>query len=321
MIGNRNAAAWKLACGLFERGRSVIESALSESEKNAVALLVDLKAAKPKAIDASYLLCPYCQLHRGAVVQGRSGIECHCPDCGSVSIDKPDTRAWLLDTDWLIRKLRGALDIPGQPTPLAVTADVWRLGLHQRHTIILARSLQCALTQPSILPRAEARSTGLPWILTPKPFRDVFHDPFDGHAVWLPLEERFSLYGGNLHFIEPGMPFLSNDGGTIAVHGPFSADFRTVYLEGWVHGPILLSEAQAAVFKALWHFNGMPQTAERIMNKAGLGSSKPIDVFKVKTQNKGDPKYEGPLYAYKTLIDSDRRSGTYAMYRTNTGTA
>ncbi len=321
MIGKRNASAWTLACRLFERGGPTIESALSDTEKNALALLAEINAVKPAKLDARFVLCPYCQLHRGSVVQGSAGLLCNCPDCGPVAIDKPDMRAWLLDTDWLIRKLRGALDIPGQSSPLAVTADSWRLGPHQRRTVILARSLQYALTHPFILPRAEVRSTGLTWILTPKPFRDVSHDPFDGNAMWLALDERFSLYGGNLHFIEPGMQILPDDGGTAAVHGPFSADFRTVYLEGWVHGPILLSEAQAAVFKALWHFNGVHQTAERIMGKAGLESSKPIDVFKVKKQNKGDPKYEGPLHAYNTLIEINRRFGTYAMYRTNTVTA
>ncbi len=312
MIGNRNAAAWKLACDLFERGVPVIESALSESERDALALLVELKAVKPKAIDARYLLCPYCQLHRGLVVQVRAGLECHCPDCGPVSIDKPDTRAWMFDTDWLIRKLRGALDIPAQQATVSLTSDIWRIGNHQRHPVILGKHPDHILLHPGLQSRVSARSTNPAWLITPKPLKDVFDDP--GGVAWLPLEERFNLHGGNLHFIEPGETFLSNDDSPTAVNGPFSADFHTVHVDGWPHGSISLSEAQAAVFKALWHFKGIPQLAEPIMNKAGLESAKPIDVFTTKSQNKGDPKYEGPLHAYKTLVETDRRSGSYAMH-------
>ncbi len=309
MSGNHNAAAWNLACGLFERGGPVIESALSESERDALALLVDLKAVKPMAIDASHLLCPYCQLHRGLVVQGRAGLECQCPDCGPVSIDKPDTRAWMFDADWLIRKLRGALDIPAQQGTVPITTDIWRIGSHQRHHIILGRDLGQVLLHPSLQSRASARSANPTWLISPKPLKDVLDDP--GGAVWLPLEERFNLHGGNLHFIEPGETFLSNDDSPAAVNGPFSADFRTVHVDDWTHGPITLSDAQAAVFKALWHFKGVPQTAERIMTKAGYKSDKPADLFKVK--KKGDLKYEGPHHAYTILVDADRRAGTYAM--------
>jgi len=319
VIGNRNALAWVLSCSLFGRGEPIIESALSDSERDALALLAEIKAVKPAKFDARFVLCPYCQLHRGPVVQGSADLECLCPDCGSVAIDKPDTRAWLLDTDWLIRKLRGALDIPAQQALVSITSDIWRIGAHQRHSVIVGRNLHQVLWHPGLQSRASARSTNPTWLITPKPLRDVLDEP--GGAVWLPLEERFSLHGGNLHFIEPGTPFQSDDDGAVAVNGPFSADFRIVHVDDWSHGPIALSDAQAAVFKALWHFDGAPQTAERIMAKAGLDSDKPIDVFKVKTQNKGDPKYEGPLHAYKTLVETDRRSGTYAMSCTDAVTA
>ena len=99
---------------------------------------------------------------------------------------------------------------------------------------------------------------------------------------------------------------------TQAVNGPFSADFRLVHLPAWPHGPIALSDAQSAVFRALWHFKGQPQTAETIMGRAGLGSEKPIDVFKVKKVNKGSPKYEGPHLAYQSLVNSSR-TGEYVM--------
>lgn len=97
-----------------------------------------------------------------------------------------------------------------------------------------------------------------------------------------------------------------------SVHGPFSSDFRWVRLQG-ESDPIELSPAQSAVFKALWNFGGQPQEAHVIMARAGLNSDKPIDVFKVKKENKGDARYEGAHRAYKGLVKTNQRAGTYAM--------
>ena len=314
MNTSRNTAAWALACRLIGCEVPTLESALSDTEKTGLAVLSDLRAVKQQKIDLQFVLCPYCQLLRGAVVQGEKGFACQCPDCGMVSVDPADLRAWLVDADWLIRKLRGALTVPAQQASVSVTNSIWRIGSYQRRPVILARSLDTVLAQPNELTRASTRGASPPWLITPKPHRDVDGDPFNGSAVWLPLEERFSLYGGNIQFIEPGI--LNTDAAndpTQAIYGPFSADFRSAHLPDWPHGAIALSEAQASVFKALWHFKGQAQQAEVIMIKAERGSAKPIDVFKVKSQNKGDPKYEGPLHAYKLLVTTDRRAGTYAM--------
>ncbi len=313
MNGADNSAAWNLACRFFGEGGPVIESVLSDADRSTLARLSDLKAVRAQQLDMRFVLCPYCQLLRGAVVQGVNGLVCECPDCGPVPVEKSDSRAWGLDVDWLIRKLRGAFEIPAQQAPIAVTGDVWRLGSYQRHPVILARSLDSALSQPAVLARAGSRSVTPTWVLTPKPLRDVEYDPFEGNAQWLPLEERFSLYGGSLHFIEPGQPFIPDDDVVQAVNGPFSADFRWAFLDNWAPGPIRLSDAQAAVFEALWFYRSGPQQAEPIMRRAGLDSAKPIDVFKIKKENKGDPRYEGPVLAYKTLVNSNRRAGSYLL--------
>lgn len=311
MMRSANADAWALACRLFGHADVVLEAALSDSERAALAILTDLKVVKPAKVDARYVLCPYCQLHRCIVVQAASGLVCNCPDCGQVAVDRMDTRAWTLDSDWMIRKLRGALDIPSQQAPVAIAGGIWRIGIHQRHTVIVGRNLDQLLLHPSLQVRAGARSANSSWLITPKPLREVDSDP--GGAVWMPLEERFNLYGGTVHFIEPGSQLVNDEDAGAAVNGPFSADFHTVHLNSWAQGPIALSDAQAAVFKALWHFKGAPQTAERIMAKANLDSTKPIDVFKVKTENKGDPRYEGPKHAYTQLVETVRRAGTYVL--------
>ena len=141
--------------------------------------------------------------------------------------------------------------------------------------------------------------------------------PFAGGIEWLPLEERFTFYGGGIAHIRPGAtpePAVAADPWT-PVHGPFSADFGWVTLDDWTHGPIRCTDGQAAVFSALWSFKGAEVDGERIMTRAGQDSDKPIDLFKVKTANKGKPEYEGPLHAYRALVKSKRRQGVYWMPR------
>ena len=87
-----------------------------------------------------------------------------------------------------------------------------------------------------------------------------------------------------------------------AFHGPFSEDFTRVHLEGWLHGPIRLTDAQARVFAALWERRDRAQSSEFTMHAAGLDSEKPMDVFKVKAANRGDPVYQGPLHARNARV-------------------
>jgi hypothetical protein len=96
---------------------------------------------------------------------------------------------------------------------------------------------------------------------------------------------------------------LQDDIPSVAVHGPFSSDFAWVHLTDWPHGPIRLTDAQARVFAPLWEHRDQAQSSEFIMRAAGLDSEKPMDVFKLKASNRGDPVYEGPLHAYEQLMD------------------
>jgi len=99
----------------------------------------------------------------------------------------------------------------------------------------------------------------------------------------------------------------------VAVHGPFSEDFAWVHLKDWPHGPIRSTEAQAHLFAALWKHRNQLQSAEFLMREAGLGSERPIDVFKLKASNRGDARYEGPMQVYKTLVIRQRRNGLYQL--------
>ena len=310
---SNNAQAWTYASRLFVQTGTFLEATLSDTERQNLNVLGRLKAVTQVAADSSYALCPYCQMERGRVTRDEDGLLCDCIDCGSVRLTESDLRTWSFNADWLTKQIRLALDIPAQQAATQITKDLWRLGYRDNHAVILARNVELIFRQPKDWARACAGGRGAPWLITPKPHREIDPSDYGQKIEWLPMEERFMLFGGALRFIVPGQ-FITQDEDVIdPVHGPFSKDFSWVHLENWEHGPIALTDAQAAVFRALWHFEGAPQLAERVMNKAGLGSTKPIDVFKVKSQNRLDPKYEGQLQAYKMLISAERRAGTYSM--------
>lgn len=310
MRSSRNAAAWRIVCERWQSDHHWFDVATAPAQRSAHEHLVDLKAIKPVAANQQFALCGHCGLHTAQVYRDGGGLLLRCPECGPVPVASRDMNAWLLDEGWLIRKLRAALNISVQQEAVPITSGVWRLGIHQRRSVVLARRLDLVLQQPSALARARGAVT--PWLIAPKPLRNVDHDPPTGAASWLPMEERFTLYGGNVSFIEPCASVGAGEDAMDRVHGPFSNDFQRVRILG-EEDAIELSPAQAAVFKALWNFGGQPQEAHVIMARASLNSDKPIDVFKVKKENKGDARYEGAHRAYKGLVKTNQRAGTYAM--------
>ena len=308
---SRNAAAWELVCQRWQIGHHWFDDAVAPAQRSAHEHLVDLKTIKPVAVNQQFALCGHCGLHRAQVYRENVALRMQCPECGPVPVAARELKAWALDDEWLIRKLRAALNVPAHQEVARITTGVWRIGMHQRQAVLLARRLDLVLQQPSALVRGRGAVT--PWLISPKPPRDLDNDSLSGAVSWLPMEERFTLYGGNVSFIEPGTA-VGEEAHDSAdpIHGPFSADFRWVRLQG-EGDPIALSAAQAAVFKALWEFGGQPQEAHLVMSRAGLASDKPVDVFKVKAQHKGDARYEGPLRAYRALVQTNQRAGTYAM--------
>ena len=304
--------AWSLVCRLFAGGTYVLRSSLSPRDVAALSVLG--KAVKPTTVDQSFVLCPHCQQHRAQVWgDGRGGRMCRCPDCGPVAVEAKDGMALALDEDWLRQKMRLALGIESRDGIHDLGDGVWRLGDARRSPILLARDLTRVLHEPALLDRVRVAGGDIR-IITPRP-RTTRGSPFGPGVEWLALEERFTFYGGGIAYILPGAspePIGAADPWT-PVHGPFSADFRWVTLDDWHHGPIRCTDGQAAIFRSLWSFNGAEMDGERIMKRAGQESDKPIDLFKVKTANKGKPEYEGPLHAYRALVESNRRQGLYWM--------
>lgn len=303
--------AWALICRLFAGGTPVLRPMLSPREAAALSILG--KAVRTTVVDQSFVLCPHCQQHRAQVWgDGRGGRICRCPDCGPVTIEAADGAALALDEDWLRQKMRLALGIESRDSIDDLGGGVWRLGDARRSPVLLARDLTRVLHEPALLKRVRVAGGDIR-VITPRP-STTHGAPFDMGVEWLVLEERFTLYGGAITFIPSGpsaAPAVMDP--AAPVNGPFSADFRWATLPNISDAPIQFTQGQAKVFEALWSFNGVEMDGERIMQRAGQKSDKPIDLFKIKAKDKDKPLHQARLAAYGALVVTQQRAGLYAM--------
>ena len=303
--------AWALVCRLFAGGTPVLRATLSLHEAAALTLLG--KAVKPTVVDQSFVLCPHCQQHRAQVWgDGCGGRMCRCPDCGPVSVDSADGAAVALDEDWLRQKLRLALGIESRDCIDDLGGGVWRLGDARRSPVLLARDPTRVLHEPTLLNRVRVAGGDIR-VITPRP-STTRGSPFGAGVEWLVLEERFTFYGGGITFIaspSSATPVVVDL--ATPVNGPFSADFKWATLPDISSVPIQFTDGQAKVFESLWSFKGEATTAERIMQRAGLDSAKPSDLFKIKTKDKGKPEPAAQHAAYGALVVTQQRAGLYAM--------
>ncbi len=304
--------AWALVCRLFAGGTPVLRATLSPRE--ATALTVLGKAVKPTVVDQSFVLCPHCQQHRAQVWgDGRGGRMCRCPDCGQVAVEANDGVALALDEDWLRQKLRLALDIESRDGIDDLGDGVWRLGDARRSPVLLARDLTRVLQEPALLDRVRVAGGDIR-VITPRP-RTTRGSPFGSGVEWLALEERFTFYGGGIALIGATAPSARPAAANPAtpVNGPFSADFKWATLPDISSTPIRFTDGQAKVLEALWSFKGEVTTAERIMQRAGLDSAKPSDLFTIKSKDKGKPEPAAQHAAYGALVVTQQRAGLYSM--------
>ena len=303
--------AWALVCRLFAGGTPVLLATLSPREVSALSALG--KAVRPTVVDQSFVLCPHCQQHRVQVwSDGRRGRICRCADCGQVPVEASDGAALALDEDWLRQKMRLALDIESRDGIDDLGDGAWRLGDARRSPVVLARDLTRVLHEPTLLDRVRVAGSNI-LVITPRP-RTTRGSPFGSGVEWLALEERFTFYGGGITFI-PSVPSAAPVVADPAapVNGPFSADFKWATLPNVQSTPIHFTQGQAKVFEALWSFKGAEVDGERIMQRAGQKSDKPIDLFKIKSRDKGKPEYEARLAAYVALVVTQQRAGLYSM--------
>lgn len=311
----QNQQAINLAALLFVRGGFSLESGLYDGEISALHVLKQVKAVIAGQDNASDAMCAFCGLYRGPIFRSDEGLMVQCPDCGPFRLDPASQRSWQLDDEWLIRKLRGALDIAPQTTTFRIADGVWDIGRYRKRPVVVARRIDLVERHGlQIFHGHEPRTQS--WVITPRPLGRLSLDPLAGIATWWHLEDRFALHGMALRLLDDAQEDAGDilrDAIPVAIHGPFSDDFLWVHLDDWPHGPIRLTEAQARLFAALWKHRNQAQSAEFLMRAAGLSSEKPMDVFKLKPSNRGDPKYEGPLHAYEKLVIRQRRHGLYRL--------
>lgn len=311
-----NQQAISLAALMFVRGGASFESSLHDEEIAALQVLKQVKAVVPGVVNSQDALCAFCGLYRGPIFRTDDGLMVQCPDCGPFALDPASQRNWRLDDEWLIRKLRGALDISPQATTAHIVDGVWDIGRYKKRPVVLARRIDLVERHGlRIFHGPEPRSQS--WVITPRPLVRQPLDPLAGMATWWQLEDRFALHGLALRLLDPDRgekaDALQDGIPSVAVHGPFSEDFVWVHLEDWPHGPIRLTDAQSHLFAALWKHRNQAQSADFLMREAGLNSERPIDVFKLKVSNRDDPLYEGPMYVYEKLVMRQRRQGLYRL--------
>lgn len=299
--------AWGLVCRLFAGGVPVFKHSLSPAESAACSTLGS--AIKPVVVNQTHALCPFCQLRDGQILSdGRGGQICRCPDCGPVALSVGDRAAVVLNEEWLRLKLRSALDIQSRDDVTDLGDGVWRLGEARKNPVLLARNLVDLCIDPTVFDRVRAAGASIR-VITPVS-AGARRARLPVGSEWLPLEERFILYGAGISFIPP--PSAGQPPDPVALdpaapcHGPFSGDFRWVTLGDHTASPIHCTPGQAAVFRALWGFKGQWRTAEQVMKRAGLNSGKPNDVFKA-------ARYALQRKAYQLLVTVNEREGLYAM--------
>jgi hypothetical protein len=311
----QNQQAINLAALLFVRGGFSLECGLHDGEISALQVLKQVKAVVAGQVNASDAMCAFCGLYRGPIFRSDEGLMVQCPDCGPFRLDPASQRSWQLDDEWLIRKLRGALDIAPQSTAIPIVDGVWDIGHYRKRPVVVARRIDLVERHGlQIFHGHEPRIQS--WVITPRPLGRTHQDPLAGVATWWRLEDRFALHGMTLRLLDDEREGTGDALGEVVpvpIHGPFSDDFLWVHLDDWPHGPIRLTESQASLFAAFWKHRQQAQSAELLMREAGLASERPIDVFKVKAANRGDPRYEGPLKVYETLVIRHRRLGLYQL--------
>lgn len=314
----RNAHLWAFVCRLFADGGPMLLDALTGWESRFVETLHRLRAVKVLANSDTDALCPTCKRECGPLVRldssRRARYGCDCPSCGVEPIVADHQRLSVrLDPLWLARALCVACNVPEAVNELV--ADVWRLG-RVEDALLLARTPGWMMSERDVLADLRRQTRRALRLIMPTP-RQWTAPPALMGLDWIPLLPSFTITEGRVALIDPGRAVNGVEiGETVApvpVLGPFSLDFRTVHLKDWQHGPIKLTEGQAAVFRALWEFKGEPRSADEVMRRAALESQKPADLFKFKAQHRGDPAYEGPAQAYKALVKTNRIAGTYAM--------
>lgn len=159
-----------------------------------------------------------------------------------------------------------------------------RLGEARRTPVLLVRDLLTLWREPALLDRVRVAGGSIRVIA---PRTGEARPPALGPGVgWLPLQERFALYGNGVTLIDPGVSPEASADPRAPVHGPFSADFRWVTVEGWTEGPFIAPRVRAPSSKPCGRSRGNRSTRSGSCSAPALSSDKLVDVLKSKARGK-----------------------------------
>ena len=126
------------------RGR-VVEDMLDAADRDAFHVLRD-GGALAVADDVPAVMCPACGDHAVAPRKISGVLQGLCPECGFVEITNASLKAWAVDPEWLLGRLRMAFGIASrQDSEELVAGAMWKVGDYKvgrrSRRIVFARRL------------------------------------------------------------------------------------------------------------------------------------------------------------------------------------
>jgi hypothetical protein len=123
----------------------VVEDMLVEEDRDAFHMLRD-GGALTVAEDVPAVMCPACGDHDVAPRKIDRVLQGLCPACGYVEITNASLKAWAVDPEWLLGRLRMAFGVATrQESEVLVAGTMWKVGDHKvgrsSRRIVFARRL------------------------------------------------------------------------------------------------------------------------------------------------------------------------------------
>lgn len=304
-------ALWQLICELYRYRYAKFESSFSTNEKKLLKYLIEKQIVLPAKNYNESIMCPDCAAGWAEIFtrgKNNEGLSCFCEECGVVTtLTEAMLRAWVLKPDWFEKMICGAFSFSFK-NRIILSEQVQLLGTYNGHPVVLAHVTTEMLTSGDMIRRVRKNGNKKPYLLCLNRYDKNFNPP-DLEVIILQL--CFSFKGNRLKFIAPIEESARDGYQPTAVHGPFSEDFRTVFIGGDV---IALTPSQAKIFKVLWNASGIPMRGEEVMYKAGLNSLKPSEAFRFRIANQPTPMEILRKKAYHVLIQkSDAHDATYRL--------
>lgn len=258
-----------------------------KDKKNFSILQGSALLCKPKMAVAKGSICPKC------LEEKFDPESCSCSVCGKVDMAESDVDPLEPDLDELFRKVRLSLGIAlTTQRSIGESKKIWLLGeagsSARKSKVIFASNLGTTFIELLAGWQTHIGTSQAIVITTSNP--DTVWPQLPGllqQPRFFSFRDHFQLVDKKL-IVDSALKDATRPpapGGVNPVFGPFSHDFRHVYLPGKA-APIKLSPNRATVFKKLWMANGHRVSTEDIVKEVyGEDSDKNMDdIFQKNTE-------------------------------------